>query len=101
MRILLGIILGGLPLSLWAEYRLYQYYVKAPATLHQSVDRDSYLVTSSLDPVSYVAYHGGKGALKVSLLRSWMCKGHTAGRPLCPPPLSSVPLEAAAPSPLP
>ena len=61
--------------SISAEYRVYQYYVKSK--LQQPIDIKSYLVTSTLDPVSYLSYHGGNSSIRVDLLRSWMCKGHT------------------------
>lgn len=61
--------------STMAEYRVYQYYVKSK--LQQPIDANSYLVTSTLDPVSYLSYHGGNSSIRVDLLRSWMCKGHT------------------------
>ena len=74
--------------SVQAEYRVYQYYVKSRFSLPQ--DKNSYIVTSTLDPVSYVAYHGGYDSLKVDLLRSWTCVGHTgAGKELCEPVLES------------
>jgi len=58
-----------------AEYRVFQYYVKSRLKL--PTDQRGYLVTSTLDPVSYLSYHGGSSSIKVDLLRSWMCKGHT------------------------
>ncbi|WP_417336401.1 hypothetical protein [Halobacteriovorax marinus] len=58
-----------------AEYRVYQYYVKSK--LRMPIDQNGYLVTSTLDPVSYISYNGGANALKVDLLRSWVCVGHT------------------------
>lgn len=61
-----------------AEYRVYQYYVKSKYNFIQ--DNPAYLVTSSLDPVSYVAYHGGEEAIETSLVRTWMCPGDTSGR---------------------
>ena len=68
-----------------AEYRVYQYYVKSKLKL--PTDKSGYLVTSTLDPVSYISYHGGNTSLKVDLLRSWMCVGHTGGqKKLCPGP---------------
>lgn len=69
-----------------AEYRVYQYYIKSRYKLNH--DDQGYLVTSTLDPVSYVAYHGGHQSLKVDLLRTWTCPGHTGqGKPVCPSPL--------------
>ena len=70
-----------------AEYRVYQYIVKSR---HPFVnDSDSYTVTSTLDPVSYIAYHGGQESLQVDLLTTWMCKGNTAGRAPCSSPLAN------------
>ena len=72
-----------------AEYRVYQYYVKS--RYQKPDDQKGYLVTSTLDPVSYLAYHGGHESLKVDLLRSWSCKGHTGeGKPLCLSPLEKA-----------
>jgi hypothetical protein len=72
-----------------AEYRVYQYYVKSRYKL--SYDQEGYLVTSTLDPVSYLAYHGGHEALKIDLLRTWLCPGHTGdGRPICSSPLEQL-----------
>ena len=84
---LLGITLLMLSPLCWAEYRVYQYYVKPASPL--TLGRKSEVVTSTLDPTSYSAYHAG-GLLKVELLRSWMCKGHTAKRPLCASPLEHM-----------
>lgn len=72
-------------LNAHAEYRVYQYYVKSK--LRMPTDQNGYLVTSTLDPVSYISYHGGNTSLKVDLLRSWMCVGHTGNkRELCQGP---------------
>ncbi len=59
-----------------AEYRVYQYYVRS--RLLSAEHSKPYLVTSSLDPVSYVAYHGGDSSIKVDMLRTWMCPGNTS-----------------------
>lgn len=75
-----------------AEYRVYQYYVKSRYKLNH--DQKGYLVTSTLDPVSYLAYHGGHEGLKIDLLRTWTCPGHTGdGRPLCSSPLEQLNAE--------
>lgn len=58
-----------------AEYRVYQYYVKS--RYQYTTQGQNYLVTSTLDPVSYLSYHGGDQSIQVELLRTWMCKGHT------------------------
>lgn len=68
-----------------AEYRVFQYYVKSK--LEKSTDKKSYLVTSTLDPVSYISYHGGNTSIKVDLVRTWSCVGYTGGnQPLCKGP---------------
>ena len=47
----------------------------------------SHLVSSTLDPVSFIALNGGNALSKVSLLRTWKCLGYTGGmKPLCPSP---------------
>ncbi len=89
-KLSLGFIIFNLLLVLMietsqAEYRVYQYSIKM-RTLYE-VDIKPYLVTSTLDPVSYVSYHGGRETVSVDLLRSWTCKGHTGQRqPHCPSP---------------
>jgi len=81
-------------LGLWiapaqAEYRVYQYYIKAKFPVVQ--DSGAYLVTSSLDPGSYIAYHGGSENITIDLLRTWMCPGHTGNmRQYCKSPYDKV-----------
>ena len=70
-----------------AEYRVFQYHIKSKNIY--SFDQKSYIVTSNLDPVSYLAYHGGEGSLKIDLLRTWVCYGQTSGRNYCKPPIES------------
>lgn len=41
------------------------------------------LVTSTLDPIAYVAYHGGDESVEVNLLRSWQCMGNTSKAQVC------------------
>lgn len=72
-----------------AEYRVYQYYV---TSLYKSSlglsPVTTYLETSTLDPTSYLFYHGGEESIRVDLLRSWICKGYTGERtPPCQSPL--------------
>jgi hypothetical protein len=74
-----------LPLSAMAEYRVYQYSVKS--RLKMPRDQKAYIVTSTLDPTSYLSYNGGHEALKIDLMRTWTCKGYTGnGKELCAPP---------------
>jgi hypothetical protein len=71
-----------------AEYRVYQYFVKS--TYPKTEDQKAYIITSTLDPISYQAYHGGKDVIKIDLVRSWICLGHTGQkRETCPPPSSN------------
>lgn len=72
-------------LTAHAEYRVYQYVVKS--RLKAPHAEKGYVVTSTLDPVSYIAYHGGQDSIKVDLLRTWMCMGYTGqGQAICPAP---------------
>ena len=68
-----------------AEYRVYQYYVKSKNPFVQ--DSKAYLRTDTLDPESYVRYHGGHDSIEVELIRSWVCKGYTGNfKKTCPAP---------------
>lgn len=70
-----------LSLPAFGEYRVYQYYVRSKI---QNINPgNAELVTSTLNPTSYVSYHGGKDSIEVNLLRSWMCPGNTSKRPIC------------------
>ncbi|MCF8058456.1 MAG: hypothetical protein K9K67_04115 [Bacteriovoracaceae bacterium] len=69
-----------------AEYRVYQFSVKARNPF--SMDQKTHVVTSTLDPQSYVAYHGGETTLKIDLVRSWMCFGDTSNKQVCKPPIA-------------
>ncbi len=61
-----------------AEYRVFQYYVKSKHVFIQ--DNPAYLATSTLDPISYVSYHGGATNIEVDLVRTWICPGYTGLR---------------------
>ena len=67
-----------------SEYRVFQYLVKSRHLLPR--DNRPYMVTSTFDPVTYLAYHGGESSLKIELLRSWMCYGDTSQKKFCNPP---------------
>lgn len=67
-----------------AEYRVFQYLVKSKYFLPRN--NNPYIVTSTFDPVTYLAYHGGESSLNIELLRSWMCYGNTSKRKFCNPP---------------
>ena len=42
-----------------------------------ALDKQSYTVTSTLNPVAYIAYHGGADMIEVNILRTWVCRGYT------------------------
>lgn len=65
----------------FGEYRVYQYYVKSKV---QNINSpDAQIVTSTLNPVSYVAYNGGSLSVDINLLRSWVCMGNTSHQSVC------------------
>lgn len=71
-----------------ATYRVYQYSIKA--TNPYNFDPRNYTVISTLDPVSYLAYHGSRESMQIDLLRSWMCQGYTGKKKTCLPPLEEI-----------
>jgi len=73
-----------------AEYRVYQYMV---SPRFQRRTPSSIIVTSTLDPSSYVSYHGGQEALRINLLKTWTCKGHTGGKSVCDDPMAKLLLD--------
>lgn len=75
----LFILLNSMPA--FCEYRVYQYYVR-PKIQNITIVA-SELVTSTLDPIAYVAYHGGSESVEVNLLRSWQCMGDTSKAQVC------------------
>jgi hypothetical protein len=65
----------------FSEYRVYQYYVRPKIQNLTVVGAE--LVTSTLDPIAYIAYHGGAESVEVNLLRSWQCMGNTSKEEVC------------------
>ena len=65
----------------FSEYRVYQYYVRPKIQNITIVAAE--LVTSTLNPLAYVAYHGGRESVEVNLLRSWQCMGDTSKSSIC------------------
>ncbi len=70
-----------LTLPAFGEYRVYQYYVRSKTKNINPADAQ--IVTSTLDPISYAAYNGGKLSVEVNLLRSWVCVGNTSHKEFC------------------
>lgn len=65
----------------FGEYRVYQYYVRSKIQNLMPIEAE--LVTSTLNPIAYTAYHGGSESVEVNLLRSWQCMGNTSKEPVC------------------
>jgi hypothetical protein len=65
----------------FSEYRVYQYYVRPK--IQNITIVGSELVTSTLNPIAYIAYHGGNESVEVNLLRSWQCMGDTSKAQVC------------------
>ena len=81
MRVIFIIIFCNICSQAFAEYRVYQYYTHS---IVQNLTANPYeLITSTLNPIAYKAYHGGPDTLEVNLLRSWVCKGNTARKEIC------------------
>lgn len=74
-KVLIALIYFSFSFSALSEYRVFQYLVKSTAFKNQ--DKDARIVTSTLDPVSYKAYHTGSLNVTVDLMRTWMCPGYT------------------------
>lgn len=72
-----------------AEYRVFQFYVKPKIQIQD--ENQAYLVTSSLDPKSYLYYHGGTNSLEVDTVRTWICPGNTGNyKEYCKSPYQKV-----------
>lgn len=65
----------------FGEYRVYQYYVRQK--IKNLTPVGSELVTSTLNPIAYLAYHGGSESVEVNLMRSWQCMGNTSKEQVC------------------
>lgn len=81
MRFIAFIYFIFLTLPAFGEYRVYQYYVRSKTKNINPTDAQ--VVTSTLDPISYAAYNGGKLSVEVNLLRSWVCVGNTSHKEFC------------------
>jgi hypothetical protein len=79
-------LLFSLPLCAHAEYRVYQYMVGPKNKQFVVNDSGAKPQRSTLNPVAFIAYHGGNSAVDVTLLRSWMCPGYTGKKDFCPHP---------------
>jgi hypothetical protein len=76
-----------------AEYRVYQYFVRP--RVFQNQDQYEYIISSSLDPITYSSYHGGPDVIEIELARTWICPGHTGNfRPYCKSPYANLRVPA-------
>lgn len=76
--------------SAFSEYRAYQFIVKNKISIKDAPN--GHLVTTTLDPVTYIAYNGGESIISADLLRTWICPGHTGYRQdICESPYGKVP----------
>lgn len=79
-----------------AEYRVYQYLVQ-PSNNYPT-KAQSFIATSTLDPVSYKSYHGGSLS-KIDMVRTWLCPGYTGdNRPACEGPTEQASAETTGAS---
>lgn len=69
--------------SAHAEYRVYQYLVKPKNMAAMVTQVQAKPVRSTLNPVAFLSYNGGKSAVDITLMRSWMCPGSTARKEYC------------------
>ncbi len=69
--------------SAHAEYRVYQYLVKPKNMAAMVTQVQAKPVRSTLNPVAFLSYNGGKSAVDITLMRTWMCPGSTARKEYC------------------
>lgn len=77
LEIAFALIFISISSPLFAEYRAYQYYVVPKGRQYYQTNK-AYMIKSSLDPVSYLSYHGGADSISLTTLRSWKCPGNTS-----------------------
>jgi hypothetical protein len=63
-----------------AEYRAFELVIKNSVTGQERV------VLSNLDPDQYRGYHSLELGEQISYRATWMCKGNTANKSICPKP---------------
>ncbi|MGE4132855.1 MAG: hypothetical protein AB7F86_14540 [Bdellovibrionales bacterium] len=70
-----------------AEYRVFELVIQDPTTGQERTE------LSTLDPNQYRGYHPVKAEERVTYSATWMCRGSTAGRPLCSRPEDPSPIS--------
>lgn len=94
-RSLIALLFYTTSFTAFGEYRVYQYLIKS--THYKAQDQNAYIITSTLDPVSFRAYKSGSLNVKVDLMRTWMCAGYTGYQnDYCTSPYEVMKTEAAA-----
>ena len=89
----LALALTFLSFHALGEYRVYQYIVKNNLPSQQT--GSPLIRISTLDPVSFKAYHGGDQTISVDLMRTWICPGNTGrNKDICASPYEKA-LNAA------
>ena len=69
-----------------AEYRAYQYIVKSKIkNSSQILNSKSTIISSTLSPVSFIAYNGGTNIIEIDLINTWYCPGNTSKKKICSP----------------
>ena len=89
MRFLVAFLVPTFMLSVvQAEYRAFLLRIEKldnPAISHEFL--------STLDPFQYVGYFPIQADERILYVKTWMCKGRTDNRPICPNPQDSAPTE--------
>ena len=73
------------PLLAQAEYRAFELVITNTVTGTERV------VLASLDPDQYRGYHALDPHEKITYRDTWMCKGNTGDKPICPKPPNHTP----------
>lgn len=81
-----------LPLMALAEYRVFQLQLRNPAN---EVTKE---FQSTLDPLQYPTYHPVPQGFFLTYSDTWMCKGRTNEKELCPNPKTLAPSEDSIPA---
>lgn len=84
MKIILPFIICIICINARAEYRVYQYSIKNK--IPNSDKDEAHFITTTLDPRSYLSYHGGAKLISLDLLRTWICPGNTSRKKICNSP---------------
>jgi hypothetical protein len=63
-----------------AEYRAFEL------SITDAVSGNERTELSNLDPAQYAKYHPVHPGDKIVYKTTWMCRGNTSGKPICPNP---------------